>query len=118
MKNDWKPGGPLIDVLANLSAAVKIGPQIHDGSAMAEFRALNAWTLVREAYEKLDAVRLEAIRRGETNYIEIAIANVRVQAAAVTDPEKLKQWESSEVADELAEEERINRLIVAREGSL
>jgi hypothetical protein len=47
-----------------------------------------------------------------------AVASARAQAASVTGETGKQLRECLDVADELAEEERVNRIIVARDGSL
>ena len=62
MKNGWEADGPLIDVLVELSAVSRFGPQPGDGPELRAIRSKDALYHAREAYRLLDAARLKAIR--------------------------------------------------------
>jgi hypothetical protein len=118
MKNGWEPGGFLYEALSELSVAVTQTVPSDDQIIMDH---------VREARRFLNAARLKAIdERDELDrayensspYFNLAIRNFRAQAASVTGETGKQLRECLDVADELAEEERVNRIIVAREGSL
>lgn len=96
MKNGWEPGGPLIDVLVELSIAERMGPRPGDDDALWRVRAADVIGHARRAYVLLMEARDKAIRE-ESEGVDypvtsclfgIATRNARAQAAPVTDPEK------------------------------
>jgi hypothetical protein len=62
MKNGWEPGGPLIDVLVELSIAERMGPRPGDDDALWRVRAVDVMGHAREAYRLLRAARDRALK--------------------------------------------------------